>query len=165
MPLRERAKGTITSLQLGRAVVALANENAERCQAGQKATAQINPPNIISGKVLKPLQAQGKTNECEIEFSDPLPVSVPIGASVGALIDVGEMRNVVFLARPADSSPNSEAAIFVLEPGSQFARRVTVHYGKISGALIQVIDGLSPGDRVIVTDMSKWLKYQRIRIQ
>jgi HlyD family secretion protein len=71
----------------------------------------------------------------------------------------------VFFGRPADSSPNSEATIFVLEKDGQSARRVTVHYGKISGALIQVLDGLSPGDRVIVSNVSKWLKYQHVRIQ
>ncbi|MBV9224239.1 MAG: hypothetical protein JOY85_09435 [Acidobacteriaceae bacterium] len=84
---------------------------------------------------------------------------------VGALIEAAELKNVVFFGRPADSSANSVATLFVIEPDSSFARRVTVRYGKISGPLIQVVEGLAPGDRVIVTDMSKWASYPRVRIQ
>ncbi len=51
------------------------------------------------------------------------------------------------------------------EPDSAFARRVTVRYGAISGPLKQIVEGIAPGDRVIVTDTSKWAKYPRVRIQ
>ncbi len=55
--------------------------------------------------------------------------------------------------------------MFVLEPGSSFARCVTVRHGKTSGPIIQVREGLGPGDRVIVTDMSKSATYPRVRIE
>jgi HlyD family secretion protein len=94
-----------------------------------------------------------------------VPVGTTIGQRVGALIEVEELTNVVFFARPADSSADSVASVFVLEPGSSFARRKSVRCGKISGPLIQILEGLAPGDRVIVTDMSKWAKYERVRVQ
>lgn len=165
MPLRERATGSIANLQPPRAVVRLAGDNAARCEPGQSATIQIDPPRVIAGRVVKSSQENSETGGCEIALSEPLPSGTAIGKRVGALIQTGEMQNVVFFGRPADSSPNSEASVFVLEPGAQFARRATVRYGKISGALIQVLEGLSPGDRVIVTDMSKWARYPRVRIQ
>jgi HlyD family secretion protein len=165
MPLRERAAGSITSLEPPRAILRLAGENAERCEPGQKATIQIDPPSVIAGKVVKGSQAQDELRRCEIELSDPLPAGTKVGKSVGGLIEVGELKDVVFFGRPADSLANSVATIFVLEAGNDFARRVTVRYGKISGALIEVVKGVSPGDRVIVTDMSKWAKYQRVRLQ
>ena len=46
-----------------------------------------------------------------------------------------------------------------------YARRVTIRYGRMSGPLIQVLEGLSPGDRVIVTDMSQWSNVERVRIE
>jgi hypothetical protein len=35
----------------------------------------------------------------------------------------------------------------------------------MSGPLIQVLHGLKPGDKVIVTDMSKWADIARVRIE
>ena len=75
-----------------------------------------------------------------------------------------EMKDIVFFGRPAISKPNSTATLFVLE-GNSHARRVTVRYGVISGPLIQVLDGLVPGERVIVTDMSKWADVARVRLE
>jgi hypothetical protein len=165
MPLRERASGSITSLDPPRVVPRLTGENAARCEVGQKAMVQVDPPKVITGKVVKDSQAQNESGRCEIELTDPLPASATIGKNVGGLIDVAELYDVVFLGRPADSSPNSVATIFVVEAGNDSARRVTVRYGKISGPLIQVVEGISAGDRVIVTDMSKWAKYERVRLQ
>jgi hypothetical protein len=157
MPILERAAGSITSLQPPRAVVTLSNQSAERCKIGQKASTQIAPRKVITGRVV--------TGRCEIEFSEPFAGGAAVGAELGALVEVGEMRDVVFFARPADSSADSEASVFVIEPGDQHARRISVHYGKLSGPPIQIVSGLSPGDRVIVTDMSKWIANLRVRLQ
>jgi HlyD family secretion protein len=75
-----------------------------------------------------------------------------------------EMKDIVFFGRAAISKPNSTATLFVLE-GNSHARRVTVRYGVISGQLIQVLDGLVLGERVIVTDMSKWTNFARVRLE
>jgi HlyD family secretion protein len=164
MPLRIRAAGSIVSLRPPRAVVKLSDPGVGPCKVGQKITAQIAPPKLLTGQVVRiPDPDSGR---CEIEFSEPLPDAAAVGAKLEALIDIGhQMRDVVFFGRLADSSPNSEATVFVLEPGGQYARRTSVHYGQISGPLIQIVSGLSPGDRVIVTDMSKWMSSPRVRLQ
>ena len=59
---------------------------------------------------------------------------------------------------------NSEMPLFVIQPGGE-ARRAIVRFGRESGALIQVLSGLSAGDRVIVTDTSKWNGYERLRLK
>ena len=52
--------------------------------------------------------------------------------------------------------------IFVFD-GNSRARRATVRYGAMSGPLIQVLDGLALGDKVIVIDMSKWADLPAVR--
>jgi HlyD family secretion protein len=127
---------------------------------------QINPPDVIAGEIVAVGADKGNSGtSCEIKLSAPVPSSVAVGKEVGALIEIGEMTNVIFFARPADASADSEAYIFVIEPSGDFARRVKVRYGQLSGPLIQVIHGLSPGDRVVVTDMSKWKGAERVRLQ
>jgi HlyD family secretion protein len=146
--------------------MAFSDDHAGRCEPGRSARVQIDPsPRAIAGKVVKGSKDGTKAGACEVELSDAVPAGTTIGQKVGALIEVGELTDVVFFGRPARSSANSEATIFVLEPGSSFARRATVRYGKMSGPLIQVVEGLAPGGRVIGTDMSKWAAYPRVRIQ
>jgi HlyD family secretion protein len=48
----------------------------------------------------------------------------------------------------------SASTIFVVEPDGAYAKRVAVKYGRQSGALMEILSGLSPGDRVIIADMS-----------
>ena len=95
---------------------------------------------------------------------DALPAGASIGDSVDALVVTDELKDVIYFGRPKTSQPNSAATIFVLEGDSQ-ARRVAVRYGVMSGPMIQILDGLKPGDRVIVTDMSRWADQERVRLE
>src|SRR5258708_9356898 len=106
------------------------------------------------------------TITAELELADARPEgTTAIGAKIGGLIGVGAAKNVWFFGRPADARPQSTARVFVLEPDGEHARRVVVEYGRQSGSLIEILRGLSEGDRVIVTDMSRWADHDRIRLK
>ena len=159
MPLRENFSGSVTSLNP--AIVSVTLPGTIAVQVGQRATLQIKPPTILTGKVVR---VEGNV-KAEIELAEPLPSGTARGTSLGAMIEVGELRDVVFFDRPADSRQNAEMNVFVLEPDGQHAKRVTVRYGRISGPQIEIVSGLAPGDRVIVTDMSKWVSYARVTLK
>ena len=166
MPIFEQASGTLLSVKPPRAAVTFAEYQAGRCEAGHSAKIHLDrSPKPLAGRVVQYLHDNGKPGSCELELTDMIPEGTTIGEKLDALIEVRKLPNVVFFARPAASSANSTAQVFVLEPGSSSARRATVRYGEISGPLIQIIDGLTPGDHVIVTDMSKWMKYKHVRLQ
>jgi len=166
MPLREMASGFITSIDPPTATVSLPLKSRDALRTGQTASIQIKPPKVIYGRLAR--IEKDSSNEmitAEIEFSEPLPVGTTSGIKVSALIDVGELSDVVFFERPADSRPNTESTIFLIEPDGQHAKRVKVRYGHQSGALMEIISGLSPGDRVIVTDMSAYAGYERVQLK
>jgi hypothetical protein len=164
MSLFASASGSLTSL-LGTAVLTFESTQG-RCESGRSARLVVGEaPKAYAGRVVKRLEHRSGIEQCEVEFVDALPEGAAVGSRIGALIEVGAMKNVVFFGRPAGSVANSTATVFVLEEKTSFARRVVVRYGVRSGPLIQVLDGLAPGDKVIVTDMSKWAKAPRIRIE
>jgi hypothetical protein len=166
MPLRLMADGEIVSLKPSQALVTVRADARPSPQVGQNASIQIKPPNVLMGKVLALDQAgPGNFRNVKIELNASLPADAAIGTKVGSLIEVGELTDVVFFARPADARPNSEMALFVIAPNEQFAKRTTVRFGRQSGPLIEIISGLSPGDHVIVTDTSKWTSYERLRLK
>ncbi|MBV9267588.1 MAG: hypothetical protein JO061_15580 [Acidobacteriaceae bacterium] len=166
MPIFEQASGTLLSVKPPRAAVVFSEYRAGTCEAGHSAKIHLDDfPKPLAGKVAQRSHDNGQPGSCELEFADAIPESTTIGEKVDALIENRKLPNVVFFARPAASSANSTAQLFVIEPGSSSARRATVRYGEMSGPFIQIIDGLTPGDQVIVTDMSKWTKYKHIRLQ
>jgi multidrug efflux pump subunit AcrA (membrane-fusion protein) len=100
-----------------------------------------------------------------VRSREPFPPGVSVGMKVGSLIEIGEIKDAVYFERPANAHANSEMPLFVVEPNGEFAKRVAVRFGRQSGALLQILDGLSPGDRVIVTDTTKWNSNSRLRIK
>ena len=158
MPLRQNFLGSVTSLNPP--TVTLSDPRTGALRVGQKAYFQIKPPTVLTGRVIR----VGPTT-AEVELADALPKGTRVGFQVGAMVEVGELADIVFFDRPSDAQPNTEAFIFLIEPDGQHAKRVPVHYGRISGPQIEIVSGLSPGDRVIVTDMTKWANYARVMLK
>jgi hypothetical protein len=166
MPVRWRGAGTIESVVPPKAVLTPLDGGSEPCKTGQRSSVQIEPRKILTGRVVRVLKGENaERSRCEVELSDALPAGVSVSKEVNGLIEVGEIRDAVYFERPADSSANSDALVFVIEPGDEYARRVSVRYGELSGPLIQILSGLSAGDRVIVTDMSQWRAHERVRLK
>jgi HlyD family secretion protein len=166
MPLRLMGNGEIVSITPPQALVRVSAPATPPPQIGQKVSVQIKPPAVLVGKVVDVDRAgESGFTKVKIELGEPLPKGTALGAKLGSLIEVGELKDVVFFARPADARPNSEMALFVIDQDGQFARRTKVRFGVQSGPLIEIISGLSPGDRVIVTDTSKWVSHERIRLK
>ena len=158
MPLRQNFSGSITSLNPPTVTLTVPETGVLR--VGQKASLQIKPPVILTGRVVRVSSVTA-----EIELADSLPAGTSVGSQLGAMVEVGELADIVFFDRPADARANTDTIIFLIEADSQHAKRVPVHYGRISGPQIEIVSGLSPGDRVIVTDMSKWASYTRVTLK
>ena len=60
---------------------------------------------------------------------------------------------------------NSEGTLFKIEPDGQTAARIKVQYGATSINTIQIKSGLQPGDKIILSDMSAYDKYDRVTLK
>lgn len=165
MPLQEAVNGSIVSLAPARARVQLSPTQLKVVQAGQACSVQIVAPAVVSGTVRRVLAGGKGGSLAEIDLTAALPEGTRIGDRLDAHIDVGAATDIIFFARPADAQPNTSTSIFVLENDGEHARRVSVAYGRLSGALLEILSGLAPGDRVIVTDMSAYAGRDRVRLQ
>jgi multidrug efflux pump subunit AcrA (membrane-fusion protein) len=167
LPLREMAAGAVTSVQPAKVTLSRFVNGGGDVRVGQIATMQIGDAHFVYGKVTQVKRRnRGETVTAELQVSEPLPTGTSVGLHVeGVLIDSRHLPNAVFFERPADSRPNTNATIFLIEPDGQHAKRVKVRYGQQSGPIMEIISGLSPGDRVIVTDMSAYAGLDRVRLQ
>jgi len=173
MRLRLILQGAITSVQPATATVSGPLAAADHLKTGQAVEFEFQGRRaggslpMLAGTVTRLQGGNGSDSiRAEIGFSDSVPEGTTIGTRIGALVDTGEeLKDTVFFDRPADAKPNTESIIFLIEPGGEYAKRVPVRYGRQSGAQMEIISGLAPGDKVIVTDMSAWSGYPRVRLK
>jgi HlyD family secretion protein len=154
MILRETVTGSITSVTPARATVSLTAQQGAVVRLAQPCSIQVVAPAVLPCKVtqVRSDSALGVTT-AELEVAQPFAPGTAIRDRVDALINVGTTDSIVYFERPASARPNSTSTIFVLEPDGQHAKRVSVSYGRLSGSQLEILSGLAPGDRVIVTDL------------
>jgi HlyD family secretion protein len=120
----------------------------------------------IPGRVVRidPAAVSG-TVGVDVKLEGELPPGARPDLSVDGVIEVERLDDVVYMARPAYGQANSTIGIFKLEPGGNTAVRVNVRLGRSSVHTIEVVSGLQPGDVVILSDMSQWDEYDRVRLR
>ena len=67
--------------------------------------------------------------------------------------------------RPPGGGRPARARLFRVEADGTHASRMRVSLGRASVNTIEVLDGLQPGDRVVLSDMSTWDQFDRVRIE
>jgi multidrug efflux pump subunit AcrA (membrane-fusion protein) len=68
------------------------------------------------------------------------------------------------VGRPVFGQENSSVQLFKIEPDGKYANKVKVAFGRSSVNTIEIKSGLSVGDRVILSDMSSFDQYDRIKL-
>jgi multidrug efflux pump subunit AcrA (membrane-fusion protein) len=92
----------------------------------------------------------------DVAISDALPPGINLQEPVDGIITVGGLKNVMYVGRPVSGGSNGRVTLFKLEPDGHSAKRVPIQFGATSVNLIEVKSGLQPGDKVIISDMSKY---------
>lgn len=120
---------------------------------------------IIPGHVMRvdPAAVQG-TVTVDVKLEGPLPKGARPDLSVEGTIQIENLQDVVYMGRPAFGQPNSTVSVFKIDPNGKEATRVQVKLGRASVNTVEILDGLKPGDRVILSDMSQWDAFNRIRL-
>jgi RND family efflux transporter MFP subunit len=148
-----------------KASLKIAETQARDIQIGQPA--EIDTHNgVIPGKVTRIDPAvQNGTVTVDVELAGALPQGARPDLSVDGTIDLDRLADVVYVGRPALGNENSTISLFRLSPDGTTAVKVPVKVGRASVNNIQVLEGLQPGDTVILSDMSRWDSNDRLRVE
>jgi HlyD family secretion protein len=119
---------------------------------------------VVEGRVARiDPAAQNGTVGVDVSLTGALPPGARPDLSVDGTIELERLNNVVYVGRPAFGQENSSVGLFKLTEGGE-AVRVTVQLGRSSVNTIEIVSGLRPGDQVVLSDMSAWDQYERIRL-
>ena len=80
-------------------------------------------------------------------------------------VELERLENVLYVGRPAFGQERSTVGLFKLDPATGEASRVQVQLGASSVNTIEVVGGLAEGDQVVLSDMSAWDQFDRIRLR
>lgn len=147
-----------------KAVLRIPETQAKDLAVGQEAA--IDTRNgIVRGRVVRiDPGAQNGTVTVDVTLEGALPRGARPDLSVDGTIEIERLDSVTYVGRPAYGQANSTVGIFKMIPGSNEAERVRVELGRSSVNTIEIIRGLSPGDVVILSDMSRWDGVERVRV-
>jgi HlyD family secretion protein len=148
-----------------RAEVKIAETQAKDVIPGQKAS--IDTRNgIVNGHVSRvdPSVING-TVTVDVTIDDPLPPGARPDLSVDGTITLENLKDVLFVGRPVHGQSDSTVGLFKLTEDGSEATRVNVKLGRSSVNTIEILDGLRVGDKVILSDMSAWDNFDRIRLK
>jgi HlyD family secretion protein len=110
-------------------------------------------PAVLNGTVL-----------VDVELEGTLPPGARPDLSVDGTIEIERLDDVLYVGRPAYGQPNSAVRLFRVDPQTGIAMRIPVQLGRASVSLIEVQQGLQPGDTIILSDTSQWDDYDRLRL-
>jgi len=148
-----------------KAVLRIPESQAKDVQLGQ--TASVDTRNgLVTGRVIrKDPSAQGGSVTIDVALEGPLPAGAVPDLSVDGTIVIDKLSNVLYAGRPALSVGSGNAALFKLEADGRTAVRVPVVLGRSSVNTIEIVNGLSQGDRIILSDLGSNANAERIRIK
>jgi multidrug resistance efflux pump len=143
----------------------IAETQARDVQFGEPAAVDTHN-GIISGTVMRvDPGVQNGTVTVDVKLTSELPKGARPDLSVDGTIDLERLDNILYVGRPAFGQENSTISLFKLDADGKEADRVPVKVGRESVNSIQVYEGLHEGDTVILSDMSRWDKTDRIRLE
>ena len=148
-----------------KAVLRIPETQAKDLTIGQPAA--IDTRNgIVRGAVARIDPAvQNGTVTVDVRLEGEMPRGARPDLSVDGTIQVERLDNVLHVGRPAYGQANSTVGLFKLAADGREATRVNVRLGRTSVNTVEVLGGLQPGEKVIISDMSRWDGVDRVRVE
>jgi HlyD family secretion protein len=121
---------------------------------------------IVAGHVSRvdPAVVQGNV-AVDVALDGELPKGARPDLSVDGTIELERLDDVLYVGRPAYGQEQSKIMIFRLEPDGVTATHVPVTLGRTSVTTVEIRSGLKPGDQVILSDMSQYDAFDRVRLK
>lgn len=148
-----------------KAEVRIAQTQAQEILVGQTALIDTRTDTIVGQVVRIDPAVRGGTVTIDVALPPDLPASARPDLSVDGYVVIDRLDDVVFVSRPSFGQANQRVSMFKLVEGGAYAERVPVEFGVSSVTEIEVKGGLGPGDVVILSDMSQWDGFDRVRIR
>jgi HlyD family secretion protein len=147
-----------------KAEVRIAETQAKDIQIGQPAMVDTRNGTVAGEVVRVDPAVQNGTVKVDIALTGALPKGARPDLSVEGIIELERLDDVIFVGRPAYGQERGKVGLFKLSADGREAVRTSVDLGRSSVNTVEILAGLQPGDKVILSDMSTWDSHDRVRL-
>ena len=107
--------------------------------------------------------SEGGTVGVDITLDGSLPAGARPDLSVDGTVELERLTNVLYVQSPAFGQEHSTISLFKMLPDGH-AIRTPVKLGRRSVQFVEIVEGLQEGDQVILSDMSQYDGFDRVRV-
>lgn len=100
--------------------------------------------------------------QIDMQFGDTAPDNLRTGQTYHIKLELGQSTESVVIPRGGFFQATGGQWIFVLDPSGKFATRRNIKIGRQNALYYEVLEGLNPGEKVIVSDYSAFGDNDRI---
>jgi HlyD family secretion protein len=121
---------------------------------------------LIPGRVARIDPAvQNGTVTVDVALEGELPRGARPDLSVDGTIELERLTDILYVGRPAYGQEQSVISLFRVEPDGVTCMSTKVTVGRTSVNTIEVKAGLKAGDQVILSDMSQFDAFDRVKLK
>ena len=102
---------------------------------------------------------------CDLVFTGKKPSNIRLGKSYRVQIELGRPETAVIIPRGDFYQATSGRWIYRLSPDGKTARKVSIEIGRQNPQQYEVLSGLKPGDRVLISGYDKFGEIEELVIK
>ena len=156
---------TLSDLSNFKLEAEMADAYADRVRVGAKAVIRISTDEL-EGRVtsITPLSRDGIVSFA-VQPLDPRHPRLRSGLNADIYVVGSVKENALRIANGSYYLGSGQAQLFVLSADGNSLSRRSVRLGESSHRYVEVIEGLSPGEQVVVSDMARWKEYEELKVE
>ena len=132
---------------------------------GQEALFTIDGENFKAQVAKVYPQVTNGTFKVDFHFDGKAPTGIHVGQAVDMRVELGGASEAVMLPNGPFYQDTGGNWVFVVVPGGQSAMKRNVKLGRRNPQFVEVVDGLSPGEKVIVSGYEAYQKMDRVEFE
>jgi HlyD family secretion protein len=138
-----------------KAVLQIGEVQAKDVGEGQTASIDTRA-GIVRGHVTRvdPAAKAGSV-AVDVALDDPLPSAARPELRIDGIIEVERIASTLSIRKPPRAIGETASTLLRLDADRKL-RRIAVRLGRTTSTRVQVLEGLAPGDKVVVSDTSQW---------
>lgn len=174
--------GEVGQLQVGQQIAA--GFNLARVANPSKLKAEIRIPEVLArdlriGQVVRvdtrngiiPAKVsridpavQNGTVLVDASLEGPLPPGARPDLTIDGTIEIERIPGALHVERMVQGAEDSSITVFKVAANGRDATRVAVRLGRVSVSTVEVLSGLAEGDQIVLSDLSNYDSWDRLRL-
>jgi len=135
-----------------------------RIALGQTARFKIDHRNYQATIVKIHPKVTNGTFKVDLHFQGAVPAGLTVGQAIDTRLELGGASSALLLPNGPFFQDTGGTWAFVLTPNGEYATRRAIELGERNPDYVEVLHGLTPGDKVIISSYQGFKTVQRVQL-